>query len=324
MADEKVVRLPVEAQVRLQAQGGVATTAQLRGLGMSNHVIAALVKQEHLVRFHRDVLFEAESWGRARPWDRHVLRARGVLLALQPDGEGPYALSHHSALALQDVRVHGVDDRAHLVRTDAQRGRKDTGLQVHAPLHARWVTTTGGFALVRPELACLQVAASFGVEAGLVSTDGALHDGKVMPEEVRRAARGGSFGKGVAAVRTVVEHMNALSESAGESRSRWLMHLLRLPAPELQVDIRDEAGHVIGRVDFLFRQQRTIVEFDGMVKYRTSADLAAEKVREDRLRELGYEVVRLMWADLARPAAVHSKILRAFARAARRGSGQLG
>ncbi|MGI8946590.1 MAG: hypothetical protein ACR2FV_01125 [Ornithinimicrobium sp.] len=37
---------------------------------------------------------------------------------------------------------------------------------------------------------------------------------------------------------------------------------------------------------------------------------------EDRLRELGYEVVRLTWQDLADPGGVHAKIRAAFARAA--------
>ncbi len=54
-------------------------------------------------------------------------------------------------------------------------------------------------------------------------------------------------------------------------------------------------------MDFLFRDQRTIVEFDGLAKFRTPEDLRAEKLGEDRLRSLGFEVVRLTWADLARP-----------------------
>ncbi len=42
---------------------------------------------------------------------------------------------------------------------------------------------------------------------------------------------------------------------------------LGLPTVEPQVVIRDERGSLVGRVDFLFRAQRTIVEFDGLVKY---------------------------------------------------------
>lgn len=60
------------------------------------------------------------------------------------------------------------------------------------------------------------------------------------------------------------------------------------------------------------------MEFDGLLKYASPADVRAEKAREDRLRELGYEVVRLTWQDLADPVGVHAKVRAAFARAAAR------
>ena len=46
------------------------------------------------------------------------------------------------------------------------------------------------------------------------------------------------------------------------------------------------------------------------------ADVRAEKVREDRLRELGYHVVRLTWADLDDLQVVRRKVLRGVALAA--------
>jgi hypothetical protein len=43
--------------------------------------------------------------------------------------------------------------------------------------------------------------------------------------------------------------------------------------------------------------------------------LAVEKAREDRLRALGYEFVRLTWTDLSRPAKVDRLLRLAIARA---------
>ncbi len=59
-----------------------------------------------------------------------------------------------------------------------------------------------------------------------------------------------------------------------------------------------------------------IVEFDGAVKYGDCGPdtLIAEKVREDRLRDLGYQVVRVCWADLARPTELLRRIRRAIDR----------
>jgi hypothetical protein len=46
--------------------------------------------------------------------------------------------------------------------------------------------------------------------------------------------------------------------------------------------------------------------------------LFQEKRREDALRDLGWEVVRWMWADLFAPAQLLDRLARAFARGSRR------
>lgn len=70
----------------------------------------------------------------------------------------------------------------------------------------------------------------------------------------------------MAAVRAVADLADGRMESAGESRTRWIMRLCGLPEPEPQVTVHGRIGQR-ARVDFLFRDQRTIVEFDGMLKY---------------------------------------------------------
>ena len=62
-----------------------------------------------------------------------------------------------------------------------------------------------------------------------------------------------------------------------------------------------------------------MVEFDGAVKYDGAEGreaLVAEKKREDRIRELGYQVVRLTWAELADPHRLLARIRSALARPA--------
>jgi hypothetical protein len=316
--DTSGAALPTEVAALLDLQHGVAAVSQLLGLGRARREVYRLVKEGLLIRHHRDVVIAAEVWEDSAPWQRRALRARGVMHALQPAGtDGPYALSHQSSLAMQDLPVYGVDDRTHLVRTDGHRGRADKELQVHAPIKPHWVITVDGFQVVAPALACLQVAATFGVQAGLASTDAVLHHGRATETDLRHAQEEGSFGRGSACVRTVLEHATGLSESVGESRCRWVMHLAGLPRPRLQAPILDEAGAFVARVDFLFEAHRTIVEFDGMIKYQSPADLRLEKVREDRLRELGYQVVRVTWKDLTDPTRLRARIMAAFARATR-------
>ncbi|UJH69423.1 hypothetical protein [Ornithinimicrobium sp. INDO-MA30-4] len=53
------------------------------------------------------------------------------------------------------------------------------------------------------------------------------------------------------------------------------------------------------------------------MKYGNPKALFDEKNREDELRRLGYEMVRIIWTDLDRPDFVRAKLLEAFDRARR-------
>ena len=132
---------------------------------------------------------------------------------------------------------------------------------------------------------------------------------------------------GVRQARRTVDFLDPRSESVGESVSRVRLHLEGLPAPELQQDILGTKGEVIARVDFLWKEQRTVGEFDGKVKYDRllkpgqlgAQVLFEEKVREDLIRDCGLQVARWIWRDLYRPGVIRDRVLRAFARTAARG-----
>lgn len=299
----------------LDRQGGVANVRQLDQAGVTRQGLKGAVKAQEIVRLPRGVLIDAQQWQATAPWDRHLMRARGLMLGPCGAPGSAVALSHHSSLALHDIPFYGVDDRVHIVRTDGGRSSSDALLNSHAAISARWVATVDGIRAVAPMRAAFQVAALFGAEAGVVSVDACLRAGATR-DDLRDAATAGGYGRGALAVRVVGEFADARSESVGESRARWVFGLLGLPEPELQAEIRDGEGEFVARVDFLFEEQRTVVEFDGLAKYAARSDLINEKAREDALRALGYSVVRITWAELATPLVVQAKVLQGFALAA--------
>jgi hypothetical protein len=175
-----------------------------------------------------------------------------------------------------------------------------------------------GVAVVHPAIAVVQAAAVAGVKTGVAAADAALASGQISQRDLEVALRTSRIGPGRADARTTVELADGLSGSPGESWARVLFVSLGLPKPELQVEIRDERGRFLGRVDFLFRAQRTIVEFDGLIKYGGAGGrraLIAEKRREDSLRALGFQVVRPTWRDLYHPLRLEQAMRSAFARA---------
>lgn len=72
----------------------------------------------------------------------------------------------------------------------------------------------------------------------------------------------------------------------------------------------------IARVDFLWRQHRTIAEADGALKY-ADPDRARQQLHRDAdLRDAGFEVVHFSWRELTvSPTQVIGRIRAAFARA---------
>lgn len=102
----------------------------------------------------------------------------------------------------------------------------------------------------------------------------------------------------------ILDFADGLAMSPGESISRANIDLLGFPRPELQHAFSDSRGHC-ATVDFWWKEQGIVGEFDGRAKYlkpeylngRTAAQVVIdEKNRENRLRALGLKVVRWEWS----------------------------
>lgn len=292
----------------LAARDGVLTARCLRDAGVSTSQVASLVRRGTLLRLRRDVLVGRALWESSAPWERHSVRARGVMASLDPDGSRRLAVSHHSALALHGVDLYAVDDSAHLVRIGEGRGHRSTGLQIHAAIGPEHVMDAFGLLIVRPAAAVLQVTAASGVPAGLVAADSAIRKGLCTRQDLTDLLGWAALRTARAATRTVAERASGLHESAGESRCAWLLHVLGYTSARPQVTLRTTAGDFVARVDLYIAEHRLVVEFDGMGKYTDPQVVRREKLREDRLRALGLQVVRLTWADLDRPEVVRRKL----------------
>ena len=251
--------------------------------------------------------------------DAHRLLVAATVRLLGPDA----VVSHTSAALL-----HGLPWWAetpgcvHVTRSQPSGGRRDPLVHVHPALLQPFDQTAIGSiavtSLARTTADCLR---ALPYRRAVAVGDAALRlglDRDDLTEQLGRAARR----VGVSQARRAAAFLDARAESVGESYSRVLIHDLRLPPPEPQVEVRDGAGRLVGRCDFGWSQFRTLGEFDGRVKYgrllkegQEAGDVVFdEKVREDELRSLGNEVVRWVAADLRRPEALRARLVRAFAR----------
>jgi very-short-patch-repair endonuclease len=297
----------------MAAQGGVIGSAQLARLGVHHAEVREWLRRDELVRVRRGAFVESAAWTAADSQERYRLTVMAVMRS-RPAQE---SASHHSALALHRLPLWHVDRRLVVLTADVEQSTT-TGTLRLMPLRSLVAETEvdGLSALTVPD--AVVTTASVNTEAGVVAADAAVHDGRCTVDELGEAAERLRAGlRGRAKLRRALAGVDGAAESPGESRTRLVLRALGLPV-ESQVRITDVHGGLVGRVDFLVAG-RVVVEFDGAVKYggqAGSAVLVAEKAREDRLRELGYEVVRVTWDELAHPERIMAKIRPALRRRA--------
>jgi very-short-patch-repair endonuclease len=82
----------------------------------------------------------------------------------------------------------------------------------------------------------------------------------------------------------------------------------RLPEPAVNVNVdRFE-------VDFLWPNQRLIVEVDGWESHRTRSAFEEDRVRDARLKVLGFEVLRFTWRQIRNAPRPVAKTIRTLLR----------
>lgn len=307
-----------QAAALMAGQGGVVGARQLGGLGICPYDVQGWVARGDLVRVRRGAFVDGRVWRDSDIDAQYRLKVMAVMRSrshLPP--AGAEVASHHSALAVHLLPLWHVDRRLVVLSGDVQQSTTVAELRV-MPLRAMAAEVEVDGLPVLAVADAVVTTASVSVEAGVVAADAAIHVGATTLEELRAAGDRLLPGlRGRARLRRALAAVDPRCESPGESRTRLVLSALGLPV-ESQVVVRDERGMFVGRVDFLVAG-RVVVEFDGAVKYAGAQGrdgLVAEKRREDRLRSLGYEVVRLAWDDLTHPERVLARISAALLRRA--------
>lgn len=306
--------LPVSSRL-----AGVVTTRGLVAAGLTGPAIRTLVGRGVLMPLARGVYGRPGLVGGLKGLGERGERALRLAVALAV--VGPPAVGSHQDAAI----VHGLAllDRppAGIVavsRPPAASGSRTgrPGIRIHnVTLPADHVAMGGVIPLTSVARTVADLARTTSFRSGVVVTDSALHARKTTRDELHAVLRACARWPGISRARQVVAFSDARSESPFESISRVAFSEGGLPQPELQVWVGG-FGRQIGRVDFLWREHRTIAEADGAAKY-ADPELARRQLRRDAdLREAGFEVVHFSWAELTlTPDQVVRSIRAAFGRA---------
>ena len=302
----------------------VFTLADAGSADLSRHMISTRVASGEIRRLRRGLYCLHSTWEAADARRRHLLTAQAAARL------GPLVLSHLSAAAVWDLPLPA--GGAWKVQATAASGSRPTryldGLTVYvAGLPARDVKVVGGVAVTSPARTVADCLRHLTAADAVAIADAALHRELTRPDEVSTVIRDQSSWPYAGRCVRAVPLIDGRRQSWLESVSAVVLHRIGVPLGESQVVIMDESGRFVARVDRYWEEDGVVGEADGQVKYAVQdlvgveaarQALVREKSREDRLRDLGLEVIRWGAADLAAGAG---PVAAAFRRARTRHRG---
>ena len=222
--------------------------------------------------------------GRSAAWllgARSAARARDpVELAVAPDSPAP----HRTGIAARQVCVEPTEV---VVRE---------GLSVTSGLRTAW-----------------DLGARLRPDNGVPIIDEMLHRRIIGAVDLEAFAAGRDRWPGSAQARRAVALSDEKAESPPESRVRLALDAAGI-RPRTQVDVHDEAGRWIARVDMAYEDERIAVEYDGGW-HAEPGQLSRDRDRLNRLQAAGWTVVFVTAPDLWNLHEVVDKIRGALARA---------
>jgi len=250
-----------------ERQHGVASVAQLRAAGLDKDKVKRRVQAGRLHAIHRGVYAVGH---------RGLSQEGRWMAAVLAGGRGA-ALSHRSAASLWGLLPARTADRIDVAVPGSGGKRRRAGIRAHRleTLTLTDVTRRHGIPVTTPRRTIydLRRTAPF--------------------PELRRALRQAEV------LGLPIGPDPALDRTRSELELRFLSLCRKhhLPPPEVNVHI----GPWL--VDFLWREQRLIVETDGYRYHRGRIAFEDDRARDLELRALGYDVVRLTYRQVTKNSA---------------------
>ncbi|HEY9355319.1 MAG TPA: hypothetical protein VIQ52_03335 [Arthrobacter sp.] len=320
----------------MESPAPLILASQMRALTGSSRGLSRAYTQGNLVRVRAGVYYSKPAWLALKAWERYAATVAAVAASDPAAG-----FCYLTALRVWRLPTPGVPDHIHIVTqsphkagriastTQAAKNPKTglTGLETvrgYGIFRHHWETDivqARGYAVTSLVQTVMDSVVRLELPEAVAVADAVLGSRRQDGEGLtRRDLQQASASLASAAKRRRVLEILALAdeaaESVGESRSRALIHILGFPAPVLQRPFYDSEGF-IGRTDFFWPEYGVIGEFDGDAKYiddellgdrSTREAILAEKKREDRLRALGYKVVRWDWKAVTDPEVLRRKL----------------
>jgi very-short-patch-repair endonuclease len=286
------------------SQHGVVTRAQLLGVGLSRKAIQHRLDKHRLHPIHRGVYLVGH------PIPPPLAREMAAVLAC---GDAA-VISHDSAAAMWRIRSQPEGPIHITLSSRTNRSRPGIRLHFTRALGADEVRTHRGIPVTAPIRTLIDLASVLSLRELERAYEAAQVSNLLRPQALRSVLSASRARPGYATIKVLLDHDRAPALTRSEAERR-LLDLLR--AADL---VPDGVNVRVGRheVDFLWHEQRLVVEVDGFAYHANRAAFERDRLRDAELQAAGYRVMRVTWLQIEeRPEAVIGRIAQALAPAAR-------
>jgi very-short-patch-repair endonuclease len=266
-------------------QNGVVARAQLLELGLSRGAIGRAVRSGLLRPIFRGVYAVGHTALRREGWWQAALLACG---------EGS-VLSHHSAGALWGLRSAPMFP-IHVIN-DGDRGRQQARIATHRMLLARSETNlSDGIRTTTPARTIVDLSPHLPGRARRELIERAQDRRRFHPTKIAASLALVPNRRGARELRALLDLLQPDKDNARSHLERLFLKLVRsgrVPGPEVNYVI---AGR---RRDFVWIEQRLVVETDGYRWHSTRQAQQRDRRRDRELTSLGWRPVRFTYEEVA-------------------------
>ena len=196
---------------------------------------------------------------------------------------------------------------------------KTTGIVLHTDsVSADEIARVQGIPVTTPARTAFDLGRRYGLTLGVVRLDALMQATAVKLAEVEALIHRYPGTRGIVQLRDVVRLADGGAESPQETRTRLVLTSEGLRPERTQIEVYDNYGYFVGRIDMGWPTWRVGVEYDGVQHWTDPERRTRDIDRQAELEALGWRIVRISAQMLRYRKPVIVERVRAALRAAGR------
>ena len=176
-----------------------------------------------------------------------------------------------------------------------------------------------GIRLTTPARTAYDLGRRKGLTTAVIRLDALIHATEVKVADIELLADRHRGARGLVQLRQALRLADGGAESPYETKTRLVLVGAGLPRPQTQIEVHDDWGAVLARIDMGWEEWKVGVEFDGAQHWTDPAQRTRDIDRLAELEDRGWTIIRVSAEMLRyRPSVVVGRVRRAVLAAGRR------